>query len=411
MTPISKFEDATEFIRFEQRLEQVKDIDIPYFLCHNSPLCDVSLMENNTVLNFGSNNYLGMSGRREVSEASKRAIDVYGTSSSGSRVLVAEKKLYLELEKEIAEWKQADAAVVFPAGNLTNTTFVGNFCNEKDAIFYDVLSHSSIEQGCRMSKAFIKRFPHNNYRELEKLLIKHRNKFEKVLIVIEGAYSMDGDIAPVPEFVRLKKEYNGFLMVDEAHSDGVIGENGGGVSEYFKLQPDDIDIKMGTLSKAIGSLGGYIAGSSSLVNYLKYNLPGFVFSSAMSPSNAAAALEAIKCIRRDSSVVKQLQKNIKLFIAEAQRRGYHTCLAKETSIVPILIGKDRDAYAASKAMISRGVFVPPVVYPAVSRNQSRLRFNVISEHKPEQIMQALDTLDNVLEELKINGKREHVSSV
>jgi 7-keto-8-aminopelargonate synthetase-like enzyme len=250
-----------------------------------------------------------------------------------------------------------------------------------------------------LSRAFTKRFPHNNYEILEKLLNNYRDRFEKILVIVEGVYSMDGDIAPIPELVKLKKKYGFFLMVDEAHSSGVIGKNGGGVDEYFGLEPDDIDIKMGTLSKAIGSLGGYIAGSMNLINYLKYNLPGFVFAAGISPISAAAALEAIRLIRKDNAIVTNLHDNIKFFISEANKRGFDTCLAKESPIIPVLIGKDEDAFILSKIMLSKGVFVPPAAYPAVPKNQSRLRFNVISEHKHGQILKALDTLEECMNEL------------
>lgn len=400
---IKTFEQTKEFQEFSERLKEAEKYDYnPYFVCHDSIVSDVSLVNNKQVLNFGSYNYLGMSGRKEVSEAAKKAIDKYGTSASGSRILAGEKKLYQELEQEIATWKHTEDAIVFAAGNLTNTTFVGNFCNENDAIFFDMLSHSSTEQGCRLSRAYTKRFPHNNYNALDTMLKRLRSKYEKVLIVVEGAYSMDGDIAPIDEFVKLKKKYGAFLMVDEAHSSGVLGENGGGVDEYFNLQPNDIDIKMGTLSKATGSIGGYIAGSRNLVTHLKYNLPGFIFAAGISPASAAAALEAIRIIKEDNSIIRKLQANIKLFISEAQKRGFNTCLAKESPIIPILIGKDEIAFIASKMMLERGIFVPSASYPAVPKNQARLRFNVISEHKPEQIISALDNLEECMNELNTN---------
>ena len=399
--PVSDFNQSIEFQMFSDRFEEAARKDFnPYFVCHDSVVKDVSIVANKQVLNFCSYNYLGMSGRKEISDAAKNAIDLYGTSASGSRILAGEKTLYQLLEKEIADWKHTEDSIVLAAGNLTNTTFIGNFCNENDAIFYDLLSHSSTEQGCRLSKAFSKRFPHNNFKSLEKLLIRHRGNFEKVLIVVEGVYSMDGDIAPIPEFVKLKKKYGVMLMVDEAHSSGVLGENGGGVDEYFKLQPLDVDIKMGTLSKAIGSIGGYIAGSKNLITYLKYNLPGFIFAAGLSPASAAAALEAIRLIQKEPSIVQNLQKNIKLFIHEAQKRGFNTCLAEESAIIPILIGKDEDAFILSKLMLENGIFVPPAAYPAVPKNQARLRFNVISEHKSGQILSALDTLEKCMSQLK-----------
>jgi 8-amino-7-oxononanoate synthase len=396
---ISTFEESAEFIKLAERIKEAEKLDFnPYFVCHESPLLDYSVVNGKKVLNFGSYNYLGMSGRKEVAEAAKKAIDTYGTSASGSRILAGEKRIYQELEQEIARWKNTQDAIVLAAGNLTNTTFVGNFCTENDAIFFDMLSHSSVDQGCRLSSAYTKRFPHNDFNSLDRILEKTRDRYEKVLISVEGVYSMDGDIAPVPEFVRLKKKYGCILMVDEAHSSGVIGTHGGGVDEYFGLAPDDIDIKIGTLSKATGSIGGFIAGSKNLVMYLKYNLPGFLFAAGISPPSAAAALTAIRIIRRDPSIIGRLHSNVACFMAEARMRGFDTCLAGESPIIPVMIGKDEDAFMISKMMLNKGVFVPTAVFPAVPRDKARLRFNVISEHSHEQIRMALTSLSETIRE-------------
>lgn len=393
VTPICRFEDTPEYHAFKKRQDElIGSGENPYFVCHDSPLTDTSVMAGERVLNFGSYNYVGMSGRKETMEAAKAAIDKFGTSASGSRLLAGEKTLYQELEAEIASWKHTETALVLVGGHSTNVTCVGNFCGKKDLIVYDAIAHNSIEQGCRLSQATAKPFPHNDTTALESILRTHRNKFEKVLIVIEGAYSMDGDIAPVPEIVRLKKKYGCFLMVDEAHSTCVIGRTGGGVDEYFALSPNDIDIKMGTLSKGLGTCGGYLAGSHAIIDYMRYNLPGFVFSVGISPPLAAATLCAIRLLRSDPSIMDNLRRNIECFIQEAHKRNMNTCLAGKTAIVPVLIGKDEDAFLLSNMMRKKGVFVPPAVYPAVPKNKARLRFCVTSEHKPEQIVQALDVL-------------------
>ena len=284
VAPVSDFAASPEYLAFHERQMQLlgEGMENPYFVAHDSPLSNTSLMAGQRVLNFGSYNYAGMSGRKEVQEAAKEAIDRYGTSASGSRLLAGEKTLNLELESELARWKNAEAALVLVGGHSTNVTFVGNFCGRDDLILYDALAHNSVNQGCRLSEATVKPFPHNDVQALESILKTQRDKFAKVLIVIEGAYSMDGDIAPVPAFVAAKKKYGCFLMVDEAHSTCVIGRTGGGVDEYFGLAPEDIDIKMGTLSKGLGTCGGYLAGRRALIDYLRYNLPGFVFSVGIS---------------------------------------------------------------------------------------------------------------------------------
>lgn len=405
--PVTRFEDSAEYQAFHARQQALmaSGDDNPYFVCHDSPLLDKSNMAGEEVLNFGSYNYVGMSGRKEVNEAAKAAIDAYGTSASGSRLLAGEKSLHGELEREIADWKHAEAALVCVGGHSTNVTIVGNFCGPNDLIVYDALAHNSIEQGCRLSPATVKPFPHNDVAALESILRTQRKFYEKVLIIIEGAYSMDGDIADVPAFVRVKKEYGCFLMVDEAHSACVIGETGGGVDEYFGLARDDIDIKMGTLSKGLGTCGGYLAGRKCLIEYLRYNLPGFVFSVGLSPALAAGTLAAVRLLRKEPQIMADMRRNIKCFADAARRHRMDICLAGETAIIPVLIGRDEDAFALSNEMRRRGVFVPPAVYPAVPKNKARLRFCVISEHKPEQIERALDVLEEASEALGIRLPR------
>lgn len=405
--PVTRFEDSREYKEFLERQRATEDIGDPYFVCHDSIIKDVSILDGEReILNFGSYNYIGMSGHPETVKAAQEAAEKYGTSASGSRVLAGEKHLYQELEAKIAKWKHAEDAIVLVGGHSTNVTFVGNFCNERDIILYDALSHNSITQGCQLSKSASKAFPHNDFKALESILKNVRDKYEKILVVVEGVYSMDGDIAPIPEFVKLKKKYGFFLMVDEAHSACVIGENGGGVDEYYNLDPEDIDIKMGTLSKGLGTCGGYLAGKKSLIQYLKYNVPGFVFSVGINPPSAAATLKALEILERDKSIVKRLHVNIDTFLEEAHKRGLNTCLAGNTAIIPVLIGDDKDAFLLSNLMLKRGVFVPPAVYPAVPRGQARLRFCVTSEHKKEQIIKALDILMECIKENKIELIKE-----
>ena len=407
VAPITRFEDAPEYQAFAKRQQELNASGEgnPYFVCHDSPLRDTSLMAGQEVLNFGSYNYVGMSGRKEVQEAAKAAIDRYGTSASGSRLLAGEKSLYQELEREIADWKHAEDALVCVGGHSTNVTVVGNFCGKGDLIVYDALAHNSIEQGCRLSRAVSKPFPHNDPEALENILKVHRSHFAKVLIVIEGAYSMDGDVADVPAFVALKKKYGCFLMVDEAHSACVIGQTGGGVDEYFHLEPTDVDIKMGTLSKGLGTCGGYLAGRKCLIEYLRYNLPGFVFSVGISPALAAGTLEAIRQLRHNPQIMADMKRNIQCFADCAKKHRFDVCLAGETAILPVMVGRDEDAFALSNEMRRRGVFVPPAVFPAVPKNRARLRFCVISEHRPEQIERALDVLEEAAAALNISLPR------
>ncbi|MBR6028509.1 MAG: aminotransferase class I/II-fold pyridoxal phosphate-dependent enzyme [Clostridia bacterium] len=402
---ITRFTDTPEYKAFAERSRTLFAHGNPYFVCHDSPLTDTSLMAGQRVLNFGSYNYAGMSGRKEVSEAAKRAIDMYGTSASGSRLLAGEKTLTQELERAIADWKHAEAALVLVGGHSTNVTCVGHFCGEGDLILYDALIHNSVAEGCRLSHATCRPFPHNDPEALRRILSTRRDRFRKALICIEGVYSMDGDIAPVPEFVKIKQEFGCFLMVDEAHSTCVIGETGGGVDEYFGLDPKAIDIKMGTLSKGLGACGGYLAGDFDLIEYMRYNLPGFVFSVGISPALAAAALESVRLMRSDPSIMENMRCNVACFVEEAKRHGFDIGLAGRTAIVPVTVGEDDDAAELSNRMREKGVFVPPAVYPAVPRGEARLRFCLTAAHRPEQIVEALNKLEEAAAELGIDLKR------
>jgi len=390
--PIHGFQESPEYQSFQKRMKDMAHISNPYFIRHDSALSDVSLVNGREVLNFASYNYLCLSGEPSTVLAACEAAQRYGTSASGSRILAGEKGLYCELEEEIAAWKQTEDALVLVSGYATNLSFIGNFCNERDCILYDLLSHNSIVQGCALSPATCRAFPHNDVKALEDILQRSRASYEKVLLVVEGVYSMDGDIAPIDEFVRLKKKYGLFLMVDEAHSACVIGEKGGGVDEYFGLKPTDIDIKMGTLSKGLGACGGYLAGSAALIQYLRYHIPGFVFSVGISPPVAAAALAALRLLRKDTSRVRALQKNIAYFVKAAQQAKLHICLAGQTAIIPILVGDEADAFRLSEKLLQRGICVPPAVHPAVPMGKARLRFCVTSKHKEAQMDQAIAQL-------------------
>ena len=252
--------------------------------------------------------------------------------------------------------------------------------------------------GCQLSQAESKAFPHNDTRALEGILQSIAGKFRKVLIVVEGVYSMDGDIAPIPEFVRLKQKYGAFLMVDEAHSTGVIGEHGGGMDDYFGLPGDAIDIKMGTLSKTLGTCGGYIAARKEIIDYLKYSMPGFVFTAGISPPLAAACRKSIELIRRDNALVNQLHRNIAYIIKRLKELGLDTCSAKESAIVPVMIGPDDLAFEISHELLMNGVFIPPAVFPAVPKGQSRLRLSISAAHSIEQLEEAAQTIARVCSE-------------
>lgn len=394
---ITDFTQTEEYKMLLDRMKrEIKNPEAnPYFVAHDSTVRDTSVVGGKEVINLGSYNYLGLSGHPETVEAAIDAVRKYGTSASGSRVLAGEKTLYMKLEEDIADWKHTGGAIVMTGGHATNVNFIGSFCTKGDLIIYDALSHNSINMGCQLSQAESKAFPHNDTRALEGILQSITGKFRKVLIVVEGVYSMDGDIAPIPEFIRLKQKYGAFLMVDEAHSSGVIGEHGGGVDDYFNLPGDAIDIKMGTLSKTLGTCGGYIAARKEIVDYLKYSMPGFVFTAGISPPLAAACRKSIELIRRDNALVGQLHRNIAYIIKRLKELGLDTCSAKESAIVPVMIGPDDLAFEISHELLENGVFIPPAVFPAVPKGQSRLRLSISAAHSIEQLEKAAVTIARV----------------
>lgn len=396
---ITDFSQSAEYIAFKERMrETFKDGCNPYFIAHDSVIRDTSVIGGRELINLGSYNYLGMSGNPETMQAAIDAIRKYGTSASGSRVLAGEKTLYQELEKTIAEWKHTDDSIVCTGGWATNLAFISCFAKKGDFIVYDKLSHNSITEGVKLSDAESKAFEHNNLKQLENILKSIEGKYNKVLIVVEGVYSMDGDIAPIPEFVALKKKYKAFLMVDEAHSACVIGEHGGGVDEYFNLDPRDIDIKYGTLSKGLGACGGYIAADASIIEYLRYQMNGFVFTAGIAPPLAAEVMKAIEIIRRDNSMVKKLHENIEYFHRRAKEEGMDTGLSGGSAIVPVIIGSDAEAAYISAKLIEQGVFVPPAMYPAVPMGKSRLRFTISATHSREQLEKAITATAQIMRE-------------
>ena len=354
------------------------------------------MIDGRELINFSSYNYLGMSGDAAVAESAKKAIDQYGTSVSASRLVSGQKTIHTELEREIADFVGAEDALVYVGGHSTNETTIGHLFGPGDLILHDALAHNSIIQGAILSGARRRPFPHNGFEELDQLLKELRHDYRRVLIVVEGVYSMDGDYPDLPEFVAVKKRHKVFLMVDEAHSIGTMGDHGRGMAEFFGINPPDVDLWMGTLSKSFGSCGGYIAGCQQVVEYLKYTAPGFVYSVGLSPSNAAAALESIRLLRQEPERARKCIKNAQLFLREAQQHRLCTGLSKDTPVVPVVIGSSVNALRLSRQLYERGINVQPILYPAVEESGARLRFFVTASHTTEQIV---ETVKAVAEEL------------
>jgi 8-amino-7-oxononanoate synthase len=394
-----QFHRSPEYLDLRRYLEEVKPIGNPFFTVHEGIARDVIQADGRELINYASYNYLGLSGDPAVSEATKAAIDRYGTSVSASRVVSGERSLHQQLEREIANFVGAEDCIVYIGGHTTNTTTIGHLFGSSDLIFYDALSHNSIRQGCLLSGATALEFPHNDWQTLDKLLSHHRHQYEKVLIAIEGIYSTDGDIAPLPEMITVKQRHKTFLLVDEAHSIGVLGKQGRGMGEHFGIHAADVDLWMGTLSKSFASCGGYIAGCHQLVEYLKYTAPGFVFSVGMSPANTAAALAALQQLKAQPERVARLGDRAKLFLSLAKAKGLNTGASKNSPIVPVIVGESHKAVQLSQALFKQGINVQPMVHPSVPHNAARLRFFISCLHTEEQIRLTIEKLAKTMQEL------------
>ncbi|MCG8448463.1 MAG: aminotransferase class I/II-fold pyridoxal phosphate-dependent enzyme [Pirellulales bacterium] len=394
------FTKSAEYVRFQQNLEiaQKSGVSNPFFTVHEGITNDRTTIGGAEYVNFCSYNYLGMSGEPSVAEAARQAVSRFGTSVSASRLVSGEKTVHVELERAIADFIGTEEAIVFVGGHSTNETVIGHLFGSGDLILHDSLCHNSILQGAMLSGARRRPFPHNDWQECNRILNEVRHEYRRVLIVIEGVYSMDGDYADLPKFVDIKQRHKAYLMVDEAHSIGTMGLHGRGMSEHFDVNPRDVDIWMGTLSKSFGSCGGYIAGSRPLVEYLKYTAPGFVYSVGLSPSNAAAALAAITLLQEEPDRVAKLSENSRLFLRLAKNAGLNTGLSKNTPVVPVITGNSENALRLSHALFGRGINVQPILYPAVEESAARLRFFITSSHTEQQIR---TTIAAVAEELAV----------
>ncbi|MFI5324765.1 MAG: aminotransferase class I/II-fold pyridoxal phosphate-dependent enzyme [Candidatus Rokuibacteriota bacterium] len=387
-----RFDLSPEYLKLRQSFEMLEATGLanPFFRVHERVANDTTVIGGRELINFSSYNYAGMSGDPVVSAAARDAIDRYGTSVSASRLVSGETGLHRELERGIADFIGVDDAIVFVGGHSTNETTVGHLFGPGDLILHDALAHNSIVQGAMLSRAQRRPFPHNDWQVVDRVLADLRGDHRRVLVAIEGVYSTDGDIPDLPRFIEVSKRHKAFLMVDEAHSAGVLGPHGRGIGEHFGVNPQDVDLWMGTLSKSFGSCGGYIAGDRAMVEYLKYTAPGFVYSVGISPANAAAALAAIRLLVAEPERIAALHERARLFLALARARGLNTGLSHDSPIVPVILGDSLHCLRLSQAMFDRGINVQPILYPAVEERAARLRFFITASHTEEQIRHAID---------------------
>ena len=383
-----------------ERVELLKNNDL-YF--YNQPIEELRggarvIVNGRDMGMYASYSYLGLVGHPRINKAAKDAIDKYGTGTHGVRTLAGSLKIHDELEETIAEFKHADAAVTYTSGYVTNLTVISTLLGRGDYVFSDKINHASIVDGCIMSGAKFRRFRHNDMAQLENQLALAPAEAGK-MIVADAVFSMDGDIIDFPKIVELAQKYNAWLMIDEAHSVGVLGKTGRGIEEHFDMW-GSIDIKMGTLSKTIPSVGGYVAGNADVITFLRHASRAYIFSAALPPAQAAAANEAFKVILDEPWRVEKLNANTKQFIGGLKERGFDTMLT-ETAIVPVLCGEDDVAFAMTRYAQRHDVFVLPVVSPAVPVGLARLRATVLAAHEEEEIEHAMNIISEVGKEMGV----------
>lgn len=374
------------------RVDEAKAADL-YF--YNQPIEELIggsrvLVRGREMGMYASYGYLGLLGHPRINKAAKDAVDKYGTGTHGVRSLAGSLTLHTELEQTIAEFRGTEDAVTFSSGYVTNLTVISTLMGRHDYVFSDKLNHASIVDGCLMSGAKFVRFHHNDIEDLENSLQEASAKSAK-LVIADSVFSMDGDVIDLPAIVKICQKYGAWLMIDEAHSIGVLGETGRGIEEHFELE-GVIDIKMGTLSKTIPSIGGYVSGKNDLINYIRHASRAYIFSAAIPPAQAAAACEAFKVIIDEPWRVEKLRENTTQFIDGLKNRGFDTLLT-ETAIVPVICGTDELAFAMTREAQSKDVFVLPVVSPAVPAGLARLRATVTAAHETEDIEYAMDVIE------------------
>jgi 8-amino-7-oxononanoate synthase len=384
--------EGSQEIRMIREAAEFLGISDPYFRVHEGIAGATTVIGNRVYINFASYNYIGLNGHPLIANAAKAAVDRYGTSVSASRPVSGERPIHRELERALADIHAAEDSIVLVGGHSTNVTVIGHLLGRNDVIVHDALIHNSIVQGAMLSGARRVPFPHLDHDAADRLLRETRPRNGRALLVIEGHYSMDGDVPDLPTFIAAARRNRAWLMVDEAHALGVLGPRGFGTADRFGVDPREVDIWMGTLSKSLVSCGGYIAGRKELIDYLKLTTPGFVFSVGMAPPAAAAALAAIELLRQEPERVRRLNDRAALFLRLTRDSGLDVGGSIGASIVPVITGSSIRAGRLAQALFERGINVQPILYPAVPERAARLRFFLTADHSEAQIRETVATL-------------------
>jgi len=359
----------------------------------------VANFDGKEVINLSSNNYLGLTTHPKLKEAAARAVEEFGVGSGAVRTIAGTMTLHLELEEKIAKFKQAEASVVFQSGFAANAGTVQAILGKEDVIISDELNHASIIDGCRLSRAEIKVFPHKDVEACEGILKDIQNRSGRKLLITDGVFSMDGDIAPLPALVELAEKYGCMMMIDDAHSSGVLGRNGRGTVDHFNLH-GRVDIQVGTLSKAIGALGGYVCSTRDAIDFLCHRARPFLFSTSHPPSVAATSIAAFEVLEQEPQLIEELWANTKFFKEGLKKLGFNTGLS-ETPITPVIVGEAALAHEFSRQLFRAGVFAQGIGYPTVPQGKARIRTIVTATHTQEELSRALEILEAVGKKLGI----------
>jgi glycine C-acetyltransferase len=350
---------------------------------------------------MASNNYLGLNTRPEIVKATKEAIDAYGTGMGGSRFLSGTYDLVVELERQLAEFKQCEDAMVFTTGYQANVGTISALMRPGDTVFMDRLCHASIVDGCRLAGCTVRPFRHNDADHLASLLSRYAGEAQGKLVAVEGVFSMDGDMALLPQIVKLARQYDARMLVDEAHATGVIGSGGRGTIEHFGLG-DQVDIVVGTFSKALAAAGGFLVSSREVVNYVRHYARSYIFSASPTPATVATALAALDIVRKEPQLRDRLRDNVCHFHRGLKSLGFQVYPdPPQSGIMTIVVGADNTVRGVSKSVYEAGLFVGSAAYPAVPKNEGRLRFGLSAAHTREDLNRALDVMNHVGQEYGI----------
>lgn len=384
--------------------QQLQEMGLyPFFRTIESEQDTVVKIDGKDILMFGSNSYLGLTNHPVLKEASMKAIEKYGSGCAGSRFLNGTLDIHLELEEKLANYVGKPGALVFSTGFQVNLGVISSIPGRHDYIIMDDLDHACIIDGARLSFAKTMKYEHNDMEALEKVLM--RCEPDKIkLIAIDGVFSMEGDIAKLPEIVQLAEKYNATIMVDDAHGLGVLGRNGSGTADHFGLT-DKVDLIMGTFSKSLASIGGFIAADLDTINYLKHNARSLIFSASIAPANAASVIAAVDLIQHEPERIKNLWDNTSYALAALKKAGFDTGHSV-TPIIPILIRDDYKTFQLTKIALERGIFVNPVVSPAVPSTSSLIRYSLMATHTKEQIDKSVDILSKIAQEIGVFDQNE-----